>query len=96
MKHKLLLIDANSLIHRSFHALPPLTTPKGEPINAVLLMGLGLRSFSLSAPNIPRVKEAIRSISLAQANEIGERVLRMESAQSIRSYLEAAQRDLGL
>ena len=32
---KLLLIDANSLIHRSFHALPPLTTPKGDPINAV-------------------------------------------------------------
>lgn len=32
---KLLLIDANSLIHRSFHALPPLTTPKGEPINAI-------------------------------------------------------------
>ncbi|MDO8429994.1 MAG: 5'-3' exonuclease H3TH domain-containing protein [bacterium] len=32
---KLLLIDANSLIHRSFHALPPLTTPRGEPINAV-------------------------------------------------------------
>ncbi len=29
------MIDANSLIHRSFHALPPLTTPKGEPINAV-------------------------------------------------------------
>ncbi|MDD5547908.1 MAG: 5'-3' exonuclease H3TH domain-containing protein [Candidatus Pacebacteria bacterium] len=32
---KLLLIDANSLIHRCFHALPPLTTPKGEPINAI-------------------------------------------------------------
>lgn len=32
---KLLLIDANSLIHRCFHALPPLTTPQGEPINAV-------------------------------------------------------------
>ncbi len=32
---KLLLIDANSLIHRSFHALPPLTSLKGEPINAV-------------------------------------------------------------
>lgn len=32
---KLLLIDANSLIHRSFHALPPLTTPQGAPINAV-------------------------------------------------------------
>ncbi len=32
---KLLLIDANSLIHRFFHALPPLTTPKGEPIGAI-------------------------------------------------------------
>ncbi len=34
-KHRLLLIDANSLIHRAFHALPPLTTPKGEMVNAV-------------------------------------------------------------
>ena len=32
---KLLLIDANSLIHRCFHALPPLTTPQGAPINAI-------------------------------------------------------------
>lgn len=32
---KLLLIDANSLIHRFFHAMPPLTTPKGEPIGAI-------------------------------------------------------------
>jgi DNA polymerase-1 len=31
----LLLIDANSLIHRFFHALPPLTTPKGEPCGAL-------------------------------------------------------------
>ena len=31
----LLLIDANSLIHRAFHALPPLSTSKGEMTNAV-------------------------------------------------------------
>lgn len=31
----LLLIDAHALIHRSFHAIPPLTTPKGEPIGAI-------------------------------------------------------------
>lgn len=31
----LLLIDANSLIHRSFHALPPLTTPDKKPIQAI-------------------------------------------------------------
>jgi len=31
----LLLIDANSLIHRTFHALPPLTTPDNQPIGAI-------------------------------------------------------------
>jgi len=32
---KLLLIDANSIIHRSFHALPPFTTPDGRPSGAI-------------------------------------------------------------
>ena len=32
---KLVLIDAHALIHRAFHALPPLTSPKGGPTNAV-------------------------------------------------------------
>jgi DNA polymerase-1 len=32
---KLLLIDANSIIHRSFHALPPLTAPDGKPSGAI-------------------------------------------------------------
>lgn len=32
---KILLIDANSIIHRSFHALPPFTTPSGMPSGAI-------------------------------------------------------------
>lgn len=32
---KLLLIDANSLIHRAFHALPPLTSADGTPAGAL-------------------------------------------------------------
>jgi len=35
----LLLVDAHSLIHRAFHALPPLTSPDGRPAQA--LYGLG-------------------------------------------------------
>ncbi|MBI2644375.1 MAG: hypothetical protein HYW95_02630 [Candidatus Wildermuthbacteria bacterium] len=35
MKNVLLIIDSNSLIHRAYHALPPLSTQKGELINAV-------------------------------------------------------------
>ncbi len=36
-KHRnvLLLIDANALIHRFFHALPPFTAPDGSPTNAL-------------------------------------------------------------
>lgn len=31
----ILLIDANSIIHRSFHALPPLTASGGKPVQAI-------------------------------------------------------------
>ncbi len=35
-KHqKFLIIDANSIIHRAYHALPPLTTKEGKLVNAV-------------------------------------------------------------
>jgi len=34
-KKRLIIIDSNSVIHRAYHALPPLTTKKGELINAV-------------------------------------------------------------
>lgn len=32
---RLILIDGNAILHRAFHALPPLTTSKGELVNAV-------------------------------------------------------------
>lgn len=34
-KEKLLIIDSNALIHRAFHALPPLSDSQGRPTNAV-------------------------------------------------------------
>ncbi|MBU1075160.1 hypothetical protein KJ705_03705, partial [Patescibacteria group bacterium] len=32
---KIVIIDGNALIHRAFHALPPLTTKDGMLVNAV-------------------------------------------------------------
>lgn len=32
---KLILIDTHAIIHRAYHALPPLSSPSGEPTNAV-------------------------------------------------------------
>ncbi len=31
---RLLLIDGNAILHRAYHALPPLTNTKGEPVHA--------------------------------------------------------------
>lgn len=35
MSSKLILIDGNSLVHRAYHALPPLSNAEGQPTNAV-------------------------------------------------------------
>jgi len=34
-KKRLIIIDGNALVHRAYHALPPLSTKKGEIVNAV-------------------------------------------------------------
>ena len=34
-KKRLLVIDGNAVVHRAYHALPPLTTKKGELVNAI-------------------------------------------------------------
>jgi len=34
-KKRLVVIDGNALVHRAFHALPPMFSSKGEPVNAV-------------------------------------------------------------
>jgi len=44
---RLLLIDGNSLFHRAYHALPPLTDKKGETANAVF----GFSNMLLKAIN---------------------------------------------
>lgn len=35
MKEKFIIIDGNAILHRSYHALPPLKTKKGEMVNAI-------------------------------------------------------------
>lgn len=52
MKDRLLLIDANSLIHRAFHALPSFKTPNGEPSGA--LYGLASMLIRVLRENPPR------------------------------------------
>ena len=35
MKPRLYLVDAHAYLHRAYHAMPPLTNSKGEPVGAL-------------------------------------------------------------
>jgi phosphocarrier protein FPr len=59
----------------------------GNPLAIPVLVGLGLDELSMSAPAIPAVKEAIRQLSLDQAEEIAEKVLGLDSADAVGRYL---------
>ena len=67
-----------------------------DPVNAVLLLGMGICDFSLSAPYIPAIKQAIRKTSNRKAEEVARQALGMESGTEIRRYLQEVKRELGL
>jgi phosphoenolpyruvate-protein phosphotransferase/dihydroxyacetone kinase phosphotransfer subunit len=59
----------------------------GNPLATPLLVGLGLDELSMSAPQIPAVKEVIRGLTDSQAEEIALRVLKLDSAEAVAAYL---------
>lgn len=63
------------------------------PVNAFLLLGLGITEFSLSAPYIPVVKQALRRISREDAETFASRVLKLGSAAEIREEIRQVKKD---
>jgi phosphotransferase system enzyme I (PtsP) len=59
-------------------------------------MGIGITEFSVSAPSIPVIKQAIRKVTLATAREIAAKALSMDTGSEIRGYMEKMGKDLGL
>ena len=60
-----------------------------DPNAAILLLAMGIKELSMSAPSIPRVKEKIRKITSDKAKEILDKVMEMEDGDKIRDYLAA-------
>ena len=58
-----------------------------DPSAAILLMAMGIKELSMSAPSIPRVKEVIRKITSDKAKEILDKVMEMEDGDQIKNYL---------
>lgn len=53
----------------------------------LLLLGMGLKEFSMSAMSIPSVKSIILNHSMADAEEVFRKVMEMESSTEIINYL---------
>jgi phosphotransferase system enzyme I (PtsI) len=54
---------------------------------ALLLMGLGLRTLSVTASSIPRVKRLVRSVSIAQCERIARRAISFDSDVEVAAYV---------
>jgi phosphotransferase system enzyme I (PtsI) len=65
-----------------------------EPEYIMLLLGMGLRTISLTAPMIPEIKQIIRSVTIEDCNKVARKVLGMNSERQISSYLRAAARKI--
>ncbi len=60
----------------------------GSPLYTMLLLGMGLRKFSVSPSSIPEVKNLCRSVSLPQCQAVAARAMTLENARDVRSYLK--------
>lgn len=68
----------------------------GDPGCALLLVGLGFNSLSVSPAALPRVKWAIRSLDFPTLQSLAKQALMLERPEAIRLLLEQALIDAGL
>jgi phosphotransferase system enzyme I (PtsI) len=59
----------------------------GQPVEAVLLVGLGFRALSMAPSAIPRVKEALRAVRAADARSLAERCLSLSTCAEIQELV---------
>ncbi len=64
----------------------------GDPQYAMLLLGLGLRTFSCTPLAIPEIKKIIRSVTIEQSLHVARRVLSFDSDTEIINFLRAETR----
>ncbi|MDP7401114.1 MAG: phosphoenolpyruvate--protein phosphotransferase [Phycisphaerales bacterium] len=63
-----------------------------DPCLTMLLLGLGLRTLSLTPSRIPDIRRVVRSVRMADCERVARRVLRLESDRQV---LRCLQEELG-
>jgi phosphoenolpyruvate-protein phosphotransferase (PTS system enzyme I) len=59
----------------------------GDPEYSLLLLGMGLRTFSVAPPVIPEVKKLIRSVTMEHARQVARQVMAYDTDKQVVSYL---------
>jgi phosphotransferase system enzyme I (PtsP) len=62
----------------------------GDPLGAVLLVGLGYRTLSMSAANLLRVKAVLRQLKTAEMTAIAARVCELAHSRDVKAELQRA------
>ncbi|HEV2294551.1 MAG TPA: phosphoenolpyruvate--protein phosphotransferase [Tepidisphaeraceae bacterium] len=59
----------------------------GDPLYTLLLLGLGLNTFSMNGPDIPEVKKVIRSTTMENARQVARKVMSFDSERQVMHFL---------
>ena len=67
-----------------------------DPVATMILLGLGLDEFSMTASSIPIIKNILRSVSKAECEEVANKALTMDTAEEITGYAKSVLIEKGL
>ncbi len=58
-----------------------------DPVAAMVLLGFGLRKFSMNPIFIPRIKQVLRSVDLRTVEKVVEEALNLKTAQDVEEHI---------
>ena len=67
-----------------------------DPVATMILLGLGLDEFSMTASSIPLIKNILRSVSKTECEEVANKALTMDTAEEITGYAKSVLIEKGL
>ena len=68
----------------------------GDPAAAILLVGMGYDSLSMSVANLPRIKWVVRNFTTSRARRLLSEALEFEHAAKVREYMNGVLETAGL
>ena len=68
----------------------------GDPYATLILLGMGMHEFSMSASSIPQIKKIIRSVTFAEAKAIADEALTMTNSADIRDMITSKMKAMGI